>query len=357
MACVINLPTVHRSASTAWPTRSASASTSRRSSSVRPSLFFTLSPDHFAHTRACTGPSIGKLDAAAAAIEPTARGSLFSTSTARARPAPSAAAPAATPAAESINPLSAAAMRMPAYPSASQSHSPAHDEEAGPWADARSAAPAGSAAAGDIDVQALAQAAMQRPQFALDEAAGDPDPELGAEGDAAEGDEYGGEGELLGAVDAMLEDDDEQGRARDGALLWLFPLSLCAVSLVRQLADATCDRRPQLCKADSMRCDEWAPYPWDRAETGRASERDHATDGRSRRTGGPRQARARPPFPAVLPQSLPVSIEAGAGGREEEERGRRTVTRRVAARDGCCLPPLHPTRSAASIAATSGAPN
>lgn len=117
-------------------------------------------------------------------------------------------------------------MRMPAYPSASQSHSPAHDEEANPWADARSAAPAGSAAAGDIDVQALAQAAMQRPQFALDEAAGDPDPELGAEGDAAEGDEYGGEGELLGAVDAMLEDDDEQGRARDGALLWLFPLSL-----------------------------------------------------------------------------------------------------------------------------------
>ncbi|GAA5890230.1 hypothetical protein JCM8208_002744 [Rhodotorula glutinis] len=134
-------------------------------------------------------PSIGKLDAAAAAIEPTARDSLFSTSTARAKPPPSTASSAAT--AEPINPLSAAAMRMPAYPSASSTASYAPTED-NPWSDARS-----SAAAGDIDVQALAQAAMQRPQFAVDEA---------TEGDG--GEEYGGEGELLGAVDAMLEDDD-----------------------------------------------------------------------------------------------------------------------------------------------------
>ncbi|KPV78640.1 uncharacterized protein RHOBADRAFT_33366 [Rhodotorula graminis WP1] len=137
-------------------------------------------------------PSIGKLDAAAAAIEPTARDSLFSTSTSRAKPPPATSGTTSSlAAAEPINPLSAAAMRMPAYPSSSStaSYAPAEDN---PWSDARS-----STAAGDIDVQALAQAAMQRPQFAVDEA---------TEGDG--GEEYGGEGELLGAVDAMLEDDD-----------------------------------------------------------------------------------------------------------------------------------------------------
>ncbi|BGP45006.1 hypothetical protein JCM10450v2_000821 [Rhodotorula kratochvilovae] len=136
-------------------------------------------------------PSIGKFDAAAAAIEPTARDSLFSTSTGRSKPAP-----APLPA-EALNPLSAAAMRLPAYPSSPPAPGAADDN---PWADARGAG--GASGAADIDVQALAQRAMMRPQFAVDEA---------TEGAGEE--EYGGEGEegLLGAVDAMLEA-DEQGR-------------------------------------------------------------------------------------------------------------------------------------------------
>ncbi|KAJ8296851.1 putative GTPase-activating protein [Rhodotorula toruloides] len=131
-------------------------------------------------------PSIGKLDAAAAAIEPTARDSLFSTSSNRKKaPLPPASDQSA------VNPLSAAAMRMPAYPT-----------QENPWADAASEKGelSSSAPKHDIDVQALAQQAMQRPQFAVDEAT------EGGEGE----DMYGGEGEegLLGQVDAMLQADD-----------------------------------------------------------------------------------------------------------------------------------------------------
>ncbi|GAA5978525.1 hypothetical protein JCM11641_007973 [Rhodosporidiobolus odoratus] len=132
-------------------------------------------------------PSIGKLDAAAAAIEPTARDSLFSTSTSRIKPAP-------RPAPEPVNPLSAAAMRMPAYP-----------EQGNPWADSHSSprSPSPSTQKHDIDVQALAQQAMLRPQFAAD---------VATEG---EGDDYAGDGDeggLLGQVDAMLEADDASGK-------------------------------------------------------------------------------------------------------------------------------------------------
>ncbi|GAA6000472.1 uncharacterized protein JCM10292_001531 [Rhodotorula paludigena] len=149
-------------------------------------------------------PSIGKLDAAAAAIEPTARDSLFSTSTNRNKPTSAAARRASeTPS----NPLSAAAMRMPAYPSAP----PPADMGDNPWADAQSphAGAAGDGAAGgvhDIDVQALAQQAMQRPQFAVDVAA----PEGEGEGDEP----YGGEADdgLLGQVDAMLQADEAAGQ-------------------------------------------------------------------------------------------------------------------------------------------------
>ncbi|GAA6001680.1 hypothetical protein JCM10207_002263 [Rhodosporidiobolus poonsookiae] len=128
-------------------------------------------------------PSIGKFDAASAAIEPVARENLFSTSTARNKSPP---VPAA--AAETVNPLSAAAMRMPAYP-----------QQDNPWAEASSpgAAPA-STLRDDFDVQALAQQAMQRPTFAADEATEGEGDDLGAEADEG----------LLGQVDAMLEAED-----------------------------------------------------------------------------------------------------------------------------------------------------
>ncbi|GAA6011687.1 hypothetical protein JCM8202_004117 [Rhodotorula sphaerocarpa] len=133
-------------------------------------------------------PSIGKLDAAAAAIEPQARGTLFSTSNARKAPA-SPATPEAV-----ANPLSAAAMRMPAYPTSEN-----------PWAaaDGKPDSAAPLAPQHDIDVQALAQqAALQRPQFAVDEATeGEGEEWVGGEG--GEGGEVD-EG-LLGQVDAMLQ--------------------------------------------------------------------------------------------------------------------------------------------------------
>lgn len=86
-----------------------------------------------------------------------------------------------------MNPLSAAAMRMPAYPTSDN-----------PWAnDSPSAPSAPSVPQHDIDVQALAQqAAMQRPQFAVDEVAEDDGEDwVGADGDDG----------LLGQVDAMLQ--------------------------------------------------------------------------------------------------------------------------------------------------------
>lgn len=133
------------------------------------------------------GPSIGKLDAAAAAIEPQARDTLFSTSTARKQPSPQ-------PVPEhAINPLSAAAMRMPAYPTSEN-----------PWAD--STKTEGSSGTSipqhDIDVQALAQAALQRPRFADDAATeGEGEEWVGPEGDDG----------LLGQVDAMLQADEQAG--------------------------------------------------------------------------------------------------------------------------------------------------
>ncbi|GAA5937064.1 hypothetical protein JCM1841_002790 [Sporobolomyces salmonicolor] len=133
-------------------------------------------------------PSIGRLDAAAAAIEPTARDQLFSTSTSRKKPPP---LPTAS---EALNPLSAASMRTPAYPSPEN-----------PWADDRAHAPSPSPAtpAHDIDVQALAKQAMQRPQFTIDEATEGEGEDFGAEGDDG----------LLGQVDRMLAEND------DGSLL------------------------------------------------------------------------------------------------------------------------------------------
>ncbi|GAA5980178.1 hypothetical protein JCM10908_001563 [Rhodotorula pacifica] len=126
-------------------------------------------------------PSIGKLDAAAAAIEPQARDTLFSTSTSKRKPAP---APAVE---HAVNPLSAAAMRMPAYPTSEN-----------PWADSAASETASSSMPQhDIDVQALAQqAALQRPQFADDQATeGEGEEWVGPDGDDG----------LLGQVDAMLQ--------------------------------------------------------------------------------------------------------------------------------------------------------
>lgn len=140
-------------------------------------------------------PSIGKLDAAAAAIEPQARDTLFSTSTSRKQPSP-------LPVPEhAINPLSAAAMRMPAYPTSEN-----------PWADsAKTEDSSGtSIPQHDIDVQALAQAALQRPRFADDAATeGEGEEWVGPEGDDG----------LLGQVDAMLEADEQAGTDRTEDLL------------------------------------------------------------------------------------------------------------------------------------------
>ncbi|GAA5899035.1 uncharacterized protein JCM6883_003516 [Sporobolomyces salmoneus] len=143
-------------------------------------------------------PSIGKLDAASAALEPTARDQLFSTS-ARKKPLPPASV-SPTPAA-ALNPLSAAAMRIPAYP------------QENPWADEKTSSSSSSPQAGggalDIDVQALAQQAMQRPQFTIDEAT------------EADGEDFAGEGDetLLGQVDAMLQEDAAEGKGSDPLLL------------------------------------------------------------------------------------------------------------------------------------------
>jgi hypothetical protein len=86
---------------------------------------------------------------------------------------------------------------MPAYPS-----------QENPWADEKSSSTSSSPQVGggsgalDIDVQALAQQAMQRPQFTIDEAT------------EADGEDFGGEGDegLLGQVDAMLQADDADGK-------------------------------------------------------------------------------------------------------------------------------------------------
>lgn len=99
-------------------------------------------------------------------------------------------------------------MRMPAYPS-----------QENPWAEEKSSSTASSPSVGggggalDIDVQALAQQAMQRPQFTIDEAT------------EADGEDFGGEGDeaLLGQVDAMLQADDAEGK---GESIHCFPRQL-----------------------------------------------------------------------------------------------------------------------------------
>lgn len=128
-------------------------------------------------------PSIGKFDAAAAALEPQARDSLFSTS--RSKPT-SPRIPEEAP-----HPLSAAAMRLPAYP-----QSPSYPVTENPWADT-------PASGHDIDVQAAAARAMERPQFVIDDV-GD-----GDDGDGDDGEEDGGDdGGLVDQVDQFLADDE-----------------------------------------------------------------------------------------------------------------------------------------------------
>lgn len=117
-------------------------------------------------------PAIGKFDAAAAAIEPTARDSLFSTAPRTPRTGGASPVPGQTSAAEASNPLSAAAMRQPAYPPPPPSDNPWLDSRPAPvrTASGSSAAHRGSGVR-DIDVQALARAAI-RPQFGIDETGG-----------------------------------------------------------------------------------------------------------------------------------------------------------------------------------------
>lgn len=131
-------------------------------------------------------PSIGKLDAAAAAIEPTARDSLFSTSTTRTTPKiPAQGSP------EIPHPLSAAAMRMPAYPSTDN-----------PWAAESSSSTNNiTARERDIDVQDLAHRALERQQFVIDDVVAGDD-----EGDYVGGDTA--DAELMNQVDNMLSEEN-----------------------------------------------------------------------------------------------------------------------------------------------------
>lgn len=135
-------------------------------------------------------PSIGRLDAAAAAIEPQARDSLFSTSRTTRRPPP----PPVASTSASANPLSAAAMRMPAYPAVSN-----------PWADTKSSG--APTPRHEIDVQEAAEKMMERPQFTIDDVTDGDEEDFGAfEGPA--------DGDLLNQVDQMLKDE----RAVEGKL-------------------------------------------------------------------------------------------------------------------------------------------
>ncbi|KAM0793168.1 hypothetical protein ACM66B_000642 [Microbotryomycetes sp. NB124-2] len=148
-------------------------------------------------------PSIGKMDAAAAAIEPQARDSLFSTST-KSSKGPQKTLSSST-AQDHVNPLSAAAMRMPAYP-----------ETSNPWADAPSSSSTSKKASTirhEIDVQKAAEQAMDRPQFVIDDAGGqgadedgfdDDDEEFGAFSNGHE------DSDLMNQVDKMLVE-EEQG--------------------------------------------------------------------------------------------------------------------------------------------------
>lgn len=171
-------------------------------------------------------PSIGKLDAAAAAIEPTARDSLFSTSNRPPKTAPAVA--------EVANPLSAAAMRMPAYPAVSN-----------PWADApsKSSSSSPTPARHEIDVQAAASQALNREQFVIDDVAdGDEEDYAGGEGDA----------ELMNQVEKMLDEEggltgnEAQVGQGEHCLMWSSDLDAdldasqnCSVKVVRVFCSAS----------------------------------------------------------------------------------------------------------------------
>ena len=129
-------------------------------------------------------PSLGKLDAASAALEPQARDSLFST--AITKPAPARVSPIPSPS-ELPHPLSAAAMRLPAYPSPTLGSIPSVQN---PWADVPTSRR-------DVDIQRAAMM-MERPQFVIDD-----------HGDGDEEEDYGAEGArddaLLMEVDTFLQ--------------------------------------------------------------------------------------------------------------------------------------------------------
>ncbi|KAK4058097.1 hypothetical protein OIO90_000836 [Microbotryomycetes sp. JL221] len=152
-------------------------------------------------------PSIGKMDAAAAAIEPQARDSLFSTSTSTASKKPVSSSVSSHATAEQLNPLSAAAMRMPAYPAPNN-----------PWADAgssgsRSTADLDTASRHEIDVQRAAEQAMDRPQFVIDDVRGQGGDDDGLDDD--ENEEFGAfndgteDSDLMNQVDKMLVEEEQ----------------------------------------------------------------------------------------------------------------------------------------------------
>ncbi|KAM0755549.1 TBC-domain-containing protein [Meredithblackwellia eburnea MCA 4105] len=140
-------------------------------------------------------PSIGKFDAAAAALEPQARDSLFSTSRTSAKTSPQL-NPSEIP-----HPLSAAAMRMPAYPVVASEPAPAIQN---PWADVPSSNK-------EIDIQKAA-AMLERPQFSIGD---DDDSDEDEDGAFATGD-GDRDADLMVEVDNFLQNADDQ-KAEGGA--------------------------------------------------------------------------------------------------------------------------------------------
>jgi hypothetical protein len=135
-------------------------------------------------------PSIGKLSAQAAAMEPVARDSLFSTSTSRssAKRSPRLESQQTEP----VNPLSAAAMRMPAWPAPATTASFDTYQSENPWADVPSKSR-------DIDIQQVAARAFERPQFVLDDAG------------EVDYDEEDPDGDLMAQVDTFLASSADDG--------------------------------------------------------------------------------------------------------------------------------------------------
>lgn len=141
-------------------------------------------------------PSIGKLDAADAALEPPPRMSLFS-GFGGLPSSPIQPLPEPLPAVSTPHPLSAAAMRLPAYPT----YVAAPGEN--PWAEVTSSNR-------EIDVRAAA-ASLERTQFVIDHAG-----DGGEEEDAGDVDDQN----LLDEVDTMLSQDEGSSKAKavDGEL-------------------------------------------------------------------------------------------------------------------------------------------